>query len=73
MHQKRRPELAAAIAAIEAGEADALVAAKLDRLSRSQLDFASLLERAQRKRWEIVVLDQEFDMRPRAGVRWRGW
>ena len=72
MHQKRRPELAAAIAAIEAGEADALVAAKPDRLSRSQLDFASLLERAQRKRWEIVVLDQEFDMTTASGREMAG-
>lgn len=58
---RRRPGLEAAIAAIEAGEADALVVAKLDRLSRSLLDFAELVERSRRKRWTIVALDLQVD------------
>jgi DNA invertase Pin-like site-specific DNA recombinase len=62
MREERRPELAMAIAAIEAGDADALVVAKLDRLSRSLIDFAKLRERAQRRGWEIVALDQGIDM-----------
>ena len=57
-----RHGLRAAMDRIEAGEADALVVAKLDRLSRSLLDFAAIMERAQRKHREIVVLDQGFDM-----------
>jgi DNA invertase Pin-like site-specific DNA recombinase len=59
--RRRRPGLDAAIAACERGDADAIVVAKLDRLSRSALDFASLLERAQRKGWDVVALDLGVD------------
>lgn len=58
---KKRPELARALAAMKAGEADALVVAKLDRLSRSTLDFASLVERAMSEGWSIVALDIGVD------------
>jgi len=57
-----RPALAAAVALVEAGGADALVVSKLDRLSRSMLDFATLMERARKAGWAIVVLDMDFDM-----------
>jgi DNA invertase Pin-like site-specific DNA recombinase len=40
----------------------ALVVAKLDRLSRSLLDFAGLTERAQKSGWAIVALDLGVDM-----------
>jgi DNA invertase Pin-like site-specific DNA recombinase len=43
------------------GQADVLVAAKLDRLSRSLLDFASLLERARQEKWALVALDSPVD------------
>lgn len=56
-----RPGLTAALAAIEAGEASGLVVAKLDRLSRSLLDFAGLMERSQRKGWALVALDLGVD------------
>ena len=59
--RRRRPGLDNAIAACERGDADAIVVAKLDRLSRSALDFASLLERAQRKGWDVVALDLGVD------------
>jgi DNA invertase Pin-like site-specific DNA recombinase len=49
--------LAAAIEAVEKGDADTLVVAKLDRLSRSLLDFAGLLDRSRRKSWSLVALD----------------
>jgi DNA invertase Pin-like site-specific DNA recombinase len=55
---KSRPIRDAAIAMIEAGAADALVAAKLDRLTRSLVDFGALLER----KVPIVVLDTDLDM-----------
>src|SRR5580658_1176786 len=42
-----RPGLAAALAAVEAGEAAGIVVAKLDRLSRSLKDFAELMAQAQ--------------------------
>ena len=56
-----RSGLTAALAAIEAGEASGLVVAKLDRLSRSLLDFAGLMERSQRKGWALVALDLGVD------------
>ena len=56
-----RPGLTAALAGIEAGEASGLVVAKLDRLSRSLLDFAGLMERSQRKGWALVALDLGVD------------
>src|SRR5439155_23274781 len=46
---------------VEQGEAAALVVAKLDRLSRSLLDFAGLMERARRKGWSLVALDLGVD------------
>ena len=56
-----RPGLAAALAAVESGQAAALVVAKLDRLSRSVRDAAQLLEQAQRRGWALVVLDVDVD------------
>lgn len=56
-----RHGLERAIAACEKGEADALVVAKLDRLSRSLLDFAALMQRSQRKGWNLVALDLGVD------------
>jgi DNA invertase Pin-like site-specific DNA recombinase len=46
---------------LEDGAAEALVVAKLDRLSRSLLDFASLMERSRRKGWALVALDLGVD------------
>lgn len=59
---RRRPVLEQVIARIERGEADALVVSKLDRLSRSVMDFGTVVERAQRKGWAIVVIDPAIDM-----------
>jgi DNA invertase Pin-like site-specific DNA recombinase len=56
-----RPALADALTAIESGDAEALVVAKLDRLSRSLLDFAGLMQRAHRKHWALVALDIGVD------------
>ena len=58
----RRHGLADALATVEAGEADGIVAAKLDRLSRSVLDFATLVCRAQEHGWNLVVLDLGLDL-----------
>jgi DNA invertase Pin-like site-specific DNA recombinase len=57
----RRPALAEALAALDRGEADALVVAKLDRLSRSVGDFTALTERARRRGWALVCLDIDVD------------
>jgi DNA invertase Pin-like site-specific DNA recombinase len=54
---RNRPGLVRALGLIETGKAGALVAAKLDRLSRSVLDFAGLIERANKAGWVLRVLD----------------
>jgi len=56
-----RPGLARALRSLETGEVDGLVVAKVDRLSRSLLDFAQLLEDSRRKGWKLVVLDLGVD------------
>lgn len=57
----RRPGIAGALDRLDAGEAEALVVAKLDRLSRSVVDFAGLLERSRREEWDLVALDLGVD------------
>jgi DNA invertase Pin-like site-specific DNA recombinase len=56
-----RHDLKAALAELKAHKADALVVAKLDRLSRSVPDFGMLLETARRQGWHVVMLDLELD------------
>jgi DNA invertase Pin-like site-specific DNA recombinase len=62
-----RPGLAAALAAVEAGEAAGLVVSKLDRLSRSLRDFADLMARAQSRGWNLVALDLGVDLSTAGG------
>ncbi len=57
----RRPALLDALDRLDRGEADALVVAKLDRLSRSVLDFAAITEQAKRRGWSVVALDVDVD------------
>jgi DNA invertase Pin-like site-specific DNA recombinase len=59
---KKRPALARALDACRAGEASGLVAARLDRVTRSLLDFARLVEDAEKHRYSLVVIDQAFDL-----------
>jgi DNA invertase Pin-like site-specific DNA recombinase len=56
-----RPGLSAALAAVTTGAADGLVVAKLDRLSRSLLDFAGLMDRSRRDGWSLIALDLGVD------------
>lgn len=56
-----RPGLAKALADVDSGAAGALVVAKLDRLSRSLLDFSGLMERSRKKGWALVALDLGVD------------
>ena len=65
--RKRRPGLEQALTRCRSGETVGLVVAKLDRLSRSMLDFATLVEEAQRGRFGLVVLDQDFDLATASG------
>lgn len=56
-----RPGLVSALDAVESGEAASLVVAKLDRLSRSLMDFAGLMDRSRRRGWGLVALDLGVD------------
>jgi DNA invertase Pin-like site-specific DNA recombinase len=56
-----RPGLAAALEALRQHRADTLVVSKLDRLSRSLVDFAGLMARASREQWALVALDLGVD------------
>jgi DNA invertase Pin-like site-specific DNA recombinase len=57
----RRPGIQEALRALEAGRASALVVAKLDRLSRSMLDFSRLMAKATQEHWALVALDVAVD------------
>ena len=57
----KRPGIAKVLDDLNRGRADALVVAKLDRLSRSMLDFSGLMERATREHWALVALDVGVD------------
>ena len=56
-----RPGLALALELVETRQADGIMVAKLDRLSRSLLDFASLTERSRRHNWTLIALDLGVD------------
>lgn len=58
---RKRDRLGETLRDLAAGQADALVVAKLDRLSRSVLDFAGIMEMASREGWSLVVLDLGVD------------
>ncbi|MDP9404375.1 MAG: recombinase family protein [Actinomycetota bacterium] len=57
----RRPGIVRALDLLDRREADVLMAAKLDRLSRSVKDFADMLDRAKRRGWQLIVLDVGVD------------
>jgi DNA invertase Pin-like site-specific DNA recombinase len=56
-----RPVLQEALQGLLDGSYDTLVAAKLDRLSRSVVQLGGLLERAEREGWALVLLDFDVD------------
>jgi DNA invertase Pin-like site-specific DNA recombinase len=62
-----RPALTEALARLDRGEAGTLVAAKLDRVSRSVADFAALLDRSRVKGWRLVLLDTGVDTTTASG------
>jgi DNA invertase Pin-like site-specific DNA recombinase len=51
-----------ALEACRSGSADGIVASRLDRLSRSVIDFAKLLEDAKRRGFNVVALDLGLDL-----------
>jgi len=56
-----RPALRRLLADIEAGNVDCIVVYKVDRLSRSLLDFARILETFERHRVSFVSVTQQFN------------
>jgi DNA invertase Pin-like site-specific DNA recombinase len=58
-----RKGLKAALALLDRGEADVLVVSRLDRLSRSVVDFGDLMARARKgkHKWAVVALDLDID------------
>jgi DNA invertase Pin-like site-specific DNA recombinase len=58
----KRPGLQSALAACRRGEAGGIVVAKLDRLSRSIIDFAGMLEEGRRQGFNVVALDLGLDL-----------
>ncbi len=57
----KRPGVQEALQALQDGKASALVVAKLDRLSRSMIDFTALMGTAQKQHWALVALDCAVD------------
>jgi len=55
-----RPEMERLLSEVRRG--DVLVAAKVDRISRSLVDFASLVEESQRRGWSMITLDLGLDL-----------
>ncbi len=56
-----RPAVARLMADIEAGRVDCVVVYKVDRLSRSLIDFARLMELFERKKISFVSVTQQFN------------
>ena len=63
-----RPGITDALDQLRTGKAGILVVSKLDRLSRSLLDFAGLMATAEREGWRIVVLDMAIDTTTPSGA-----
>ena len=64
---RNREGLAAALDVVESDRADGLIVAKLDRLSRSLLDFAALMAESQENGWSLIALDLGVDTSSPAG------
>lgn len=62
-----RPGLQAALAALAAGEADGLLVAKLDRLTRSVRDLGDLVDRYFASRFSLLSVADAIDTRSAAG------
>lgn len=57
-----RPGLQAALARVDQGQADGIIAAKLDRITRSIADLGKLLARAAADGWNLVAVDVGLDL-----------
>ena len=68
----KRPGLADALDRLKRGDATVLVVSKMDRLSRSLLDFAGIMQRDQREGWALVALDSPADLTTPTGEAMAG-
>jgi len=57
VHERNRPGVEQALRVLERGEANALVAAKRERLTEALGELAALLASAQQRGWALVALD----------------
>lgn len=62
-----RPGITRALELLSSNNAGVLMVAKLDRLSRSVIDFANLMDLANQQGWLLVVLDLGVDMTTATG------
>lgn len=63
----KRPAIQHALERLSAGEVGGLVVSKLDRLSRSMIDFTAVMARARVDGWALVALDCAVDTTTPAG------
>ncbi|MGE5696633.1 MAG: recombinase family protein [Candidatus Sericytochromatia bacterium] len=61
------PQLREVLELLASGQGDGLVVAKLDRLSRSIVNAANIIEAATAQGWSLVVLDLGVDLTTAAG------
>jgi DNA invertase Pin-like site-specific DNA recombinase len=56
-----RPVLRDALSRLDKGDAHALIVTRIDRLARSTTDFLSIVDRAAKNNWRLVLLDLNLD------------
>ncbi|TXI53933.1 recombinase family protein [Mycolicibacter arupensis] len=61
------PQLQEVLQLLASGQGDGLVVAKLDRLSRSIVNAANIIQSAQEQGWSLVILDLGVDLTTAAG------
>ncbi len=57
-----RPAMQKALKQLREGKADGIIAAKLDRLTRSVSDLGRLLETAKAEKWNLIAIDLGVDL-----------
>jgi DNA invertase Pin-like site-specific DNA recombinase len=63
----KRPGIQEALRLLRRGDAETLVVARIDRLTRSMADFTPLLAQAAKEGWALVALDINVDTTSPAG------
>lgn len=63
----RRKAMGPALESLDRGDADALVAVRLDRITRSVRTLAEMVERSRRRGWLLVAVAENFDLSTGSG------